>query len=73
MSVAPSSGGTGTLLPELSPATGVPTPRCGRFLAADFSSGVGLESSMLRFRNGPEIDVAKTYPNEPERALVDTS
>ena len=48
------------LLLELSPAKGVPTPGWAGFLATGFSSGLGLESSMLRFSNGREVDEPKT-------------
>ena len=71
--VASSCGGAGILPAELSPANGVPTPRCGRFLAADFWSGGDLESSMLRFRNGPRLTKQESQSNEPDRALVGTS
>src|ERR1039458_7842290 len=62
--VATSWGGMGTLLPELSPAKGVPTPGIAGFLA-DFPCGRNLESSMLGCRNGPEIDETKTPANTP--------
>jgi hypothetical protein len=56
------------LLPELSPANGVLTPGDAGFLATDFSSGRGLESSMLRFRNDREIrngNLAKAPERRP--------
>jgi hypothetical protein len=56
------------LLPELSPTNGVPTPRAAGFLETDLSSGRDLESCMMRFRNGPEIDQTKTPPNTPDRS-----
>ena len=47
-----SSGGTGILLLELSPATGVPTPGEAGFPAAGFFSDRDLVSSMLQAREG---------------------
>jgi len=61
------------LLPELSPANGVLTPGGAGFLVKDWSSGRDLESSMLRFRNGPEADETKTPSEKPGRAPAATS
>src|SRR5208282_6662434 len=59
--------------PELSPGNGVRTPGGAGFLGTDLSSGRDLESSMMRFRNGPEIYEPQTQPNTPERAPARTS
>src|SRR5208283_804294 len=68
-SVASSWGATGTLLPERSPANGVLTPASAGFLKTDFSSGRNLESSMLRFNDGPDVDETIPHRIHPSARL----